>query len=184
MAPPWPSALNVMTHELGADPKRNNNFLFQDKDPKGFGTPLGSHIRRMNPRDTLGDTTKVSLHRMIRRGTRYGPPLPEGVLEDDGADRGLIFVFIGAHLRRQFEFVQAEWVNNGVFIGSGGDKDPISGANDGSGKFIVPNKPVRKSFQSLPRFVVTRGGEYCFMPGIGALRWLADFRHLTEINPR
>ena len=40
----------------------------------------------------------VRLHRMIRRGTSYGPMLPEGVLEDDGADRGIIFVFAGAHL--------------------------------------------------------------------------------------
>jgi Dyp-type peroxidase family len=160
--------------ELGADPKRNNNFLFQDTDPKGFYTPPGSHIRRMNPRDTHGDITKVNLHRMIRRGTNYGPPLPDGVLEDDGADRGLIFVFIGAHLRRQFEFVQSEWVNNGLLIGAGDDKDPIVGANDGAGKFIVPQKPVRRSFYNLPRFVVTRGGEYCFMPGIRALRWLAD----------
>src|SRR3954451_17507868 len=38
---------------------------------------------------------------MIRRGTRYGPMLPEGVLEDDGADRGIIFVFAGAHLKRR-----------------------------------------------------------------------------------
>ena len=35
---------------------------------------------------------------MIRRGTSYGPILPEGVLEDDGADRGIIFVFAGAHI--------------------------------------------------------------------------------------
>ena len=48
----------------------------------------------------------VRLHRMIRRGTSYGPPLPPGVLEDDGADRGIIFVFAGAHIRRQFEFVK------------------------------------------------------------------------------
>ena len=160
--------------ELGADPKRNNNFLFEDTDPKGFYTPSGSHIRRMNPRDTLGDVTKVNLHRMIRRGTNYGPPLPDGVLEDDGVDRGLMFVFIGADLRRQFEFVQSEWVNNGIFIAAGDDKDPIAGADDGTGKFIVPRKPVRKSFYNLPRFVITRGGEYCFMPGIRALRWLAN----------
>ena len=160
--------------ELGADPKRNNNFLFQETDPKGFCTPLGSHIRRMNPRDTLGDVTKVNLHRMIRRGTIYGPPLPDGILQDDGVERGLMFAFVGAHLRRQFEFVQAEWVNNGLFIGSGRDKDPIAGANDSTGKFIVPRKPVRRSFSNLPRFVVTRGGEYCFMPSISALRWLAD----------
>jgi deferrochelatase/peroxidase EfeB len=160
--------------ELGADPKRNNNFLFQESDLKGFYTPSGSHIRRMNPRDTIGDTTKVNIHRMIRRGTNYGPPLQDDVLEDDGIDRGIMFVFIGTHIRRQFEFVQSEWVNSGVFIGSGDDKDPIAGANDGTGKFIIPRKPVRRSLSNLPRFVVTRGGEYCFMPGIRALRWLAD----------
>lgn len=160
--------------ELGANPKLNNDFLFNDTDPKGFSTPPGSHIRRMNPRDTLGDTTKVNLHRMIRRGTAYGPPLPEGVLEDDGADRGLIFVFIGANLRRQFEFVQAEWVNNGLLIGAGDDKDPIAGSNNGAGRFTIPHKPVRKSFYNLPKFVVMRGGEYCFMPGIPALRWLGE----------
>ena len=56
---------------------------------------------------------------MIRRGTAYGPPLPEGVLEDDGADRGLMFAFVGAHLGRQFEFVQSQWINDGVFIRRG-----------------------------------------------------------------
>jgi hypothetical protein len=66
-----------------------------------------------------------------------------------------MFVFIGTSIRRQFEFVQSEWVNNGIFIGSGNDKDPIAGAGDEAGKFIVPRRPVRKSFQSLPRFVVT-----------------------------
>ena len=68
------------------------------------------------------------LHRMIRRGTAYGPPLPEGVLEDDGADRGLMFAFVGAHLGRQFEFVQSEWINDGDFFGLGDAKDPIVGA--------------------------------------------------------
>jgi hypothetical protein len=28
--------------------------------------------------------------------------------------------------------------------------------------------------QSLPRFVVTRGGEYGLMPSLSALKWLAD----------
>ena len=59
-----------------------------------------------------------------------GPSLPEGVLEDDGADRGLMFVFTGTSIRRQFEFVQAEWVNNEVSMGSGTDKNPTAGASD------------------------------------------------------
>src|SRR5262249_43662249 len=117
----------------------------------------------------------VRLHRMIRRGTAYGPPLPEGVLEDDDADRGIMFAFIGSHLKRQFEFVQSEWVNDGVFFGGApAEKDPVSGANDGTGVFTLPRRPVRRRLQGIPRFVVTRGGEYCFMPGLRALRWLAD----------
>jgi Dyp-type peroxidase family len=158
--------------ELGADPKRNNDFLFNAEDPIGLKTPPGSHIRRMNPRDS--DIVGVPrLHRMIRRGTSYGPLLPEGILEDDGADRGLAFVFVGAHLERQFEFVQSEWVKDGQFFGSPGDKDPIAGPSDGSGGFTIPQQPIRRRLKGLPQFVVTRGGEYFFAPGLRALRWLA-----------
>ena len=103
---------------LGADSTHNNDFLYRD-DPLGFRTPLGSHIRRANPRDA-DVAGAVRLHRMIRRGTAYGPPLPEGVLEDDGDDRGIMFVFLGSHLKRQFEFVQSEWVNDSAFIGAFG----------------------------------------------------------------
>jgi deferrochelatase/peroxidase EfeB len=111
---------------------------------------------------------------MIRRGTAYGPPLPDGSLEDDGADRGIMFVFIGTNLKRQFEFVQSEWLNDGTFIGAPAEKDPISGANDGTGAFTVPRRPVRRRLQGLARFVVMRGGEYCFIPSLRAMRWLAD----------
>ncbi|HET9132289.1 MAG TPA: Dyp-type peroxidase, partial [Terriglobia bacterium] len=108
--------------DLGADPKRNNAFLFEADDPAGLHTPGGSHIRRTNPRDAaIAGVARI--HRMIRRGTAYGTMLPEGTLEDDGADRGLMFAFVGAHIGRQFEFVQSQWVNDGVFFGAGTDKD-------------------------------------------------------------
>jgi hypothetical protein len=96
-------------------------------------------------------------------------------LEDDGVDRGLVFAFVGAHLGRQFEFVQSQWINDGVFFGADDAKHPIVGSND-DGDFTVPRRPVRKRLQGLPRFVVTRGGEYCFMPGLRALRWVADLQ--------
>lgn len=159
---------------LGADAARNNSFSFAD-DPLGLRTPPGSHIRRANPRDAAV-AGAPRLHRMIRRGTVYGPPLPDEVLNDDGVDRGIMFAFIGAHLKRQFEFVQSEWINDGVFIGSPQEKDPVSGANDGTGSFIQPRRPVRRRLQGLPRFVITRGGEYCFMPSLSALRWLGDLK--------
>jgi len=161
--------------ELGADPLRNNDFLYGD-DPRGLKCPIGSHARRANPRDALDadGSVDVRLHRMIRRGTSYGPMLPEGVLEDDGADRGIIFVFAGTHLKRQFEFVKTQWLNDGIFIGAPNDKDPIVGRNDGTGSFTIPQRPIRRRLQDLPPFVVTRGGEYCFAPGLRALRWLAE----------
>jgi len=163
--------------DLGADPHRNNDFAYAD-DLRGFRCPVGAHARRANPRDALDEdgSVNVRLHRMIRRGTSYGPALPEGVLEDDGADRGIIFVFAGSHIRRQFEFVKTQWLNDGIFIGVPSEKDPLVGPNDGSGTFTIPARPIRRRLQQLPPFVVTRGGEYCFAPSLRALRWLAELK--------
>jgi Dyp-type peroxidase family len=165
--------------ELGADPKRNNDFTYRD-DARGLKCPAGAHARRANPRDSLEhDSVDVRLHRMIRRGTNYGAALPDGVLDDDGADRGIIFVFAGAHPGRQFEFVKTQWLNDGIFIGAPQESDPLVGPRDetGTGTFTVPQRPIRRRLQDVPPFVVTRGGEYCFAPGLRGLRWLAD---LTE----
>lgn len=157
---------------LGADRARSNDFSYAD-DPVGYKTPPGSHIRRANPRDAAVAGV-VRLHRMIRRGTVYGPELPAGVLEDDGVDRGLMFGFVGAQIGRQFEFVQSEWINGGDSLGLGNAKDPVTGAQDGTGSFSMPRRPIPRRLHGLSRFVVTRGGEYCFMPGLRALRWLAE----------
>jgi Dyp-type peroxidase family len=160
---------------LGSDPRRNNDFRFGD-DPRGFKCPVGAHARRANPRDALDQegSVDVRLHRMIRRGTSYGPMLPDGVLEDDGLDRGIIFVFAGAHLKRQFEFVKTQWLNDGIFIGAPTESDPLVGPHHDPTSFTIPQRPIRRRLQDLPPFVVTRGGEYCFAPSLSALRWLAE----------
>ncbi|MBV8221129.1 MAG: Dyp-type peroxidase [Solirubrobacterales bacterium] len=157
--------------DLGADGKRNNAYLYGD-DPQGLKTPTGCHARRMNPRDAVV-TGEVRLHRLIRRGTNYGPPLPPGVLEDDGVDRGLMFAFVGARLARQFEFVQKQWVDDGKFIGAPAEKDPLV-AGSHSGQFTIPKQPIRRRLQGIPAFVVNRGGEYAFMPGLRALKWITE----------
>ena len=159
--------------ELGADAQRNNDFVYQADDARGIKCPLGAHARRMNPRDaTIVGAPR--LHRIVRRSTSYGPMLPKGVLEDDGADRGIIFVAGMANLERQFEFVKTEWVNQGLFIGAPDEKDPLAGQNDGSGRFTIPQRPIRRRMTELPNFVVNRGGEYCFIPSLSALRWLSE----------
>ena len=161
--------------ELGSDSRRNNDFLFAD-DPRGFKCPVGAHARRANPRDALNGEggVDVRLHRMIRRGTSYGPMLPDDVTEDDGIDRGIIFVFAGAHLKRQFEFVKTQWLNDGIFIGAPLESDPLVGPRHDPSSFTIPQRPIRRRLQDLPPFVVTRGGEYCFAPSRSALRWLAE----------
>ena len=161
--------------ELGSDPRRNNDFLFGD-DPRGLKCPVGAHARRANPRDALDGegSVDVRLHRMVRRGTSYGPMLADGVTEDDGVDRGIIFVFAGAHLKRQFEFVKTQWLNDGIFIGAPLESDPLVGPRQDSGTFTIPQHPIRRRLRDLPPFVVTRGGEYCFAPSLSALRWIAE----------
>ncbi|CAM3603922.1 Dyp-type peroxidase [Occultella aeris] len=171
--------------ELGGDPRRNNDFGFAD-DPRGFKCPVGAHARRANPRDALDGegSVDVRLHRMIRRGTNYGPMLPEGVIEDDGIDRGIIFVFAGAHPKRQFEFVKTQWLNDGIFIGAPLESDPLVGPHPESSTFTIPQRPIRRRLQDLPPFVVTRGGEYCFAPSLRALQWLAGLGVRDETPPR
>jgi len=167
---------------LGADANRNNNFNYED-DIHGLKCPFSAHIRRVNPRDALkNDLVATNLHHFLRRGTNYGPPLPEGVLEDDGAERGGVFLLIGAHLKRQFEFVQSQWITDGNFISHGTEQDPILGNADGGGVFTIPKHPLRQHLHALPQFVTARGGEYCFMPGLRALKWLASLNDKGEKN--
>jgi hypothetical protein len=123
-------------------------------------------------RDFLYDL-RFSARSFLRSPSFTAATLPEGILEDDGVDRGLMFAFVGAHLGRQLEFVQSEWMNDSAFFGGNSGKDPVSGSADGAGTFDIPRRPLR---QGLPRFVVTRGGEYCFMPGLRALEWLGSLR--------
>jgi len=171
--------------ELAADPQRNNDFRYYDHDLNGLRVPRGCHIRRVNPRDSLKDSiVSVNLHRVLRRGAAYGPMLADGVLEDDGAERGIFFIFLGASLARQFEFVQQVWMNDGDFVGLGNEKDPLVGDNNGTGTYTIPGKPVRRRLSAFPRFVTVRGGEYFYLPGIAAMTWLTTRPPAIEGNHR
>jgi len=161
--------------ELATDKERHNAFSYYDDDLEGFKTPVGSHIRRVNPRDALKDTIVNSrLHIILRRGAAYGPMLPDDAIEDDGIDRGIIIAMINANPGRQFEFVQSQWINDGNFISQGSRTDPILGRKDIADDFVYPAKPVRKHMTGLAAFTLTRGGEHVFLPGIRGLRWLID----------
>jgi Dyp-type peroxidase family len=154
---------------LGADMQRNNDFNYKQMDPHGYAVPLGSHCRRMNPRDTAHNMNR---RRMIRRGATYGPQLPEGAPED-GKERGIAAFVICASLIRQFEFAQNVWTNDKNFHELGNERDPIIGTQDGTLEFKIPKRPIRRRITGLPAFTTVRGGAYFFLPGLKALRYLA-----------
>ena len=155
---------------LAADMQRNNDFNYKEMDPHGYAVPLGSHARRMNPRDTAANMNR---RRMIRRGATYGPYLPDGAA-DDGADRGIAAFVICGSLIRQFEFAQNVWVNDRNFHELGNERDPIIGNQDGTLEFKIPKRPIRKKIVGLPAFTTVRGGGYFFLPGLRALNYLAS----------
>lgn len=154
--------------ELGADPQRNNDFDYKEMDPLGYACPLGSHARRLNPRNTAHNMNR---RRMIRRGATYGAALPDGAPED-GVDRGIAAFIICASLVRQFEFAQNVWINDKTFHELGNEHDPICGTQDGTLDFTVPKRPIRKVHKGIPAFTTLRGGAYFFLPGLRALRYL------------
>lgn len=155
---------------LGADLQRNNDFNYKQMDPHGYAVPLGSHVRRMNPRDTGANMNR---RRMIRRGATYGPHLPEDAPED-GKERGIAAFVICASLIRQFEFAQNVWANDKNFHELANERDPIIGNQDGTLEFKIPKRPIRRKITGLPAFTTVRGGAYFFLPGIRALKWLSS----------
>ena len=155
---------------LAADPQRNNDFNYRNMDPQGYAVPLGSHARRMNPRDTAAN---INRRRMIRRGATYGPALPDGA-PDDGVERGIAAFVICGSLIRQFEFAQNVWANDRNFHELGNERDPVIGNQDGTFEFKIPKRPIRKKITGLPAFTTVKGGAYFFLPGLRALGYLAS----------
>jgi len=152
-----------------------NDFRYADVDLDGRRCPLGAHIRRANPRDALGFVGRLSFrHRMIRRGMPYGPALDSDAVEDDGKERGLVFVCFNASISRQFESVQRQWLNDGNVFHLGHDTDFLLGGGTAStGKMKVQGAPPFFVSPQGP-FVTTRGGEYLFVPSITGLAAVAD----------
>ena len=163
---------------LGQDTRRNNDFVYAN-DQHGLQVPLGSHMRRMNPRDTeMAVLADVNIHRIIRRSTTFGAPYdPTAVSEqDDAVTRGLYFIFMSAKAMDTLEFLQREWINDGNFTGMDDERDPIVGLQEKGATFTVPHNPVRQRVHSIQTFNVLRGGEYFFMPSLSALKWLGDLK--------
>ncbi|HEY0371348.1 MAG TPA: Dyp-type peroxidase [Thermoanaerobaculia bacterium] len=172
-------------HDTWTNPATLNdtNKFDYTNDPHGFACPVGAHIRRSNPRDSLGPDPETGLltanrHRLLRRARSYGHRLATDTNPmptiDDGEKRGLHFICFNSDLQRQFEFVQQTWVNNPQFGGLANEVDPLIGDQQScEGIFTVQADPLRTRYKNMCRFVTMRGGVYGFLPGIRALRWLS-----------
>src|SRR6185295_3089310 len=75
-------------------------------DTLGLKCPIGSHIRRNNPRNEAIVGAGSPHHRIVRRGMPYGPPYDPA--HPDAEPRGLIGYFINASLTNQFEFLTSQ----------------------------------------------------------------------------
>jgi deferrochelatase/peroxidase EfeB len=145
-------------------------------DRRGYRCPLGSHIRRMNPRSSAVAGNSGLKHRIIRRGLPFGPPY-DPLNPGDGIERGLLGLFIGVSLKDQFEFLMSDWANKGSFApGLRDTLDPIIGNNSALGAtFLIPvegrKRPVQLS--GLSGFVTCRGAAYCFLPSATAIRYIS-----------
>jgi len=178
-APTEALANQIANSDPAPDAKELDDFGFRREDPDGARCPIGSHIRRSNPRDAHIVQRGTNAHRtIVRRGMPYGP------VYDATADpaarqapRGLLGNFLCASLVAQFEVLQRDWVNLGLQDPRiTGTNDPLVGANDGkttdfrwttsAGAPVVTHR--------LPSFVETRGGAYYFVPSIAATRWIGS----------
>jgi len=177
-------------HEINAFDYYDDEDDGSADDRFGYRCPVGSHVRRANPRSQPVVGGGGHLHRIIRRAMPYGGPYDPG--RPDGQPRGLVGLFINADLANQFEFLMSTWVNGATFVRSvpGPDRtnpvrnisgdDVLGGVNDpSSSSFTIPLPPTGTDparnlrLTGFSRFITTKGGAYCYLPSIRALRHLA-----------
>jgi Dyp-type peroxidase family len=155
----------------------DSSFLFFDRDAQGAGCPPGSHVRRAFPRDALAPDPAdretllqaANNHRILRRGRKFGTKLADP-RNDDGADRGLLFMCLNTDIDRQFEFVQQTWLLNSSFATLFQEVDPLVGP---AGPMTIRDAPLRRTV-NLDTFVRMVGGDYFFLPSLPALRFLTS----------
>ncbi len=171
---------------LGAHVRRGN-----PRTPDLPGNPSGILSELMHMLG-FGETSlhedlaaSVRFHRVLRRGREYGPGLSPGEAIQPAPpgdpERGLHFIALNANIERQFEFVQNAWMARTKFDGLTEESDPLLGNREPvrgcpfTNTFSIPRKgKVRKRLMEMPQFVTVRGGAYFFLPGIRALRYLAE----------
>ncbi|MGA9767699.1 MAG: peroxidase [Blastocatellia bacterium] len=184
--PPIPPKLINCYDYVSSGSATEEECLPAADDTFGFSCPIGAHMRRNNPRSELvtGSAGEGHLHRIMRRAIPYGPEYDPA--NPDTVERGLIGMFINVDLANQFEFLISQWCDTSSFVKSVRGPNGVNPVNNISGQdiFLGVNDESASSFTlSTPtgnqkitgfgRFVITRGGAYCYLPSITAMKYLA-----------
>jgi len=184
----WPSGAPI-TKFPDRDPEiisDDNDFGYAVNDKEGLKCPLGSHLRRCNPRDSFEDdgvAESLSLsnkHRIIRRARLYGEPFRGSSSNTNPTGEvGLLFNCFNADISRQFELIQHTWSNSTKIKNLYNDPDPVIGVRetppDGQEQnFTIQGCPVNKTIKGLKQFIKIKGGAYFFFPSITIIRYLAS----------
>ena len=70
--------------------------------------------------------------------------------------------------------MQQTWLNNPVFATLPDEADPLTGGEQGQTQsFTIPGDLLRTHIQGIQSFIRTKGGVYCFLPGLRALEVIA-----------
>lgn len=115
----------------------------------------------------------VRLHRIIRKSVTFGDIVPPEVTKNDGKERGQYFLAISADAMGTMEFLQGQWVNDGNSQNLGTETDPLISVQK-DGLFTVPADPMVKRYHNLQTYNIVKGGEYCFIPSLSALKWISE----------
>jgi Dyp-type peroxidase family len=152
-------------------PDRCDDGFAYGEDVQGLACPVSSHIRVMNPRDQQlsGMAATTGVPQIVRRGMPYGPELAGEA--DDGADRGILGLFVCASIREQFMRLAAWGQRNNfsdVFPAHGRDQDPLIGNRSIPGatrQFRIPPGPAGGgTVEAIPDFIRTKATQYLLMP--------------------
>jgi Dyp-type peroxidase family len=143
-------------------------------DPDGQRVPRSAHVRKAHPRDEKSGSLRP---RLLRRGIPYGTPLavtdPNGLPQDDGRDRGLVFAAFQTDLERQYEAVQ-RWLNDRNLPVPQTGQDVIAGQGEEPARVVLRSSNTTPTMFDMHHYVAMTGGGYFFMPSLSAVQFLAD----------
>ena len=160
---------------LGRPRRRpDNEFLFGAEDPLGQRCPFGAHIRRANPRESMGPGSKeqlsiVNRHRILRMGRAFDAA---GSGDPEAHESGPTVHVPERRHRAAVRVHPADLGDALQFHGLENEVDPIVGRGKTMGRLTVPSPRGPLHLTGVKDFVRVRGGGYFFMPGRRALRYL------------